>query len=377
MFSVRLCLFGLVWATVATAGQIPTEPDAMFDAFCAVCHGEDGRGQVENPAIDSEPMDFTDCAVATPEPDADWQLVITHGGLAAGLSSEMPSYGDALTDGQIQALIGYIRGFCAEPGWPIGTLNFPRPIFTEKAFPENEFLLLPEFSDGADGVMVARGDLGVEFPLEQVPIIQRRIVREARQIGRPVIVATQMLESMIDNAAPTRAETGDVATAVYQGVDAVMLSAETAVGRHPATAVAIMDRIIQATEAAPDYRDSLRQFMGDREKELVIDIVARAAQSLAFAVKAKALALRTGSARRLAQFSKHRGRYFILYGSSDTVRLRRAQLLWGVHPIHISNIDEDDWPLTLMKAADLEGAIAYAAWKGGADTAWEMGIRRG
>ena len=231
--------------------------------------------------------------------------------------------------------------------------------------------------EAADGVMVARGDLGVEFPLEQVPIIQRRIVREARQIGRPVIVATQMLESMIDNAAPTRAETGDVATAVYQGVDAVMLSAETAVGRHPATAVAIMDRIIQATEAAPDYRDSLRQFMGDRDKELVIDIVARAAQSLAFAVKAKALALRTGSARRLAQFSKHRGRYFILYGSSDTVRLRRAQLLWGVHPIHISNIDEDDWPLTLMKAADLEGAIAYAAWKGGADTAWEMGIRRG
>ena len=180
MFSVRLCLFGLVWATVATAGQIPTEPDAMFDAFCAVCHGEDGRGQVENPAIDSEPMDFTDCAVATPEPDADWQLVITHGGLAAGLSSEMPSYGDALTDGQIQALIGYIRGFCAEPGWPIGTLNFPRAIFTEKAFPENEFLLLPEFSDGADGVtrfglraiyerrLGRRGHVELRVPVESV-----------------------------------------------------------------------------------------------------------------------------------------------------------------------------------------------------------------
>ena len=177
MFSVRLCLFGLVWATVATAGQIPTEPDAMFDAFCAVCHGEDGRGQVENPAIDSEPMDFTDCAVATPEPDADWQLVITHGGLAAGLSSEMPSYGDALTDGQIQALIGYIRGFCAEPGWPIGTLNFPRAIFTEKAFPENEFLLLPEFSDGVTrcglraiyGRRVGRrGQVELRVPVESV-----------------------------------------------------------------------------------------------------------------------------------------------------------------------------------------------------------------
>ncbi|RIJ31777.1 pyruvate kinase [Henriciella algicola] len=229
----------------------------------------------------------------------------------------------------------------------------------------------------SDGVMIARGDLGVEFPLEQVPIIQRRIVREAREVGRPVIVATQMLESMIENAAPTRAETGDVATAIYQGVDAVMLSAETAIGRHPPTAVAIMDRIIRATEAAPDYRDSLRQFMGDRDDERVIDIVARAAQSLAFAVKAKALALRTGSARRLAQFAKHRGRYFILYGSSDDARLRRAQLLWGVHPIHVDMIEESDWPRTLMDAADLEGAVAYAAWKGGGDdTAWEMGIRR-
>ena len=231
--------------------------------------------------------------------------------------------------------------------------------------------------EAADGVMVARGDLGVEYPAEQVPIIQRRIVRTARAMGRPVIVATQMLESMIDNAAPTRAETGDVATAVYQGVDAVMLSAETAVGRHPATAVAIMSRIIQATEAAEDYRDSLRQFMGDRSVELTVDVVARAAQSLAFAEKATALALRTGSARRLTQFSKHRGRFLILYGSSDEARLRKAQLLWGVHPIHVANIEKDDWPVTLLKTAALEGSVAYAAWKGDEDeAAWELGIRK-
>jgi len=90
--SAVVALFGIAWASAATAGQVPTDPGEMFDAFCALCHGEDGRGQVENPAIDSEPMDFTDCAVATPEPDGDWELVITHGGLAAGLSSEMPSY---------------------------------------------------------------------------------------------------------------------------------------------------------------------------------------------------------------------------------------------------------------------------------------------
>jgi pyruvate kinase len=100
----------------------------------------------------------------------------------------------------------------------------------------------------ADAAMVARGDLGVELPLEEVPVVQRRIIRKCRALGKPVIVATHMLESMIDAPTPTRAEASDVATAIYQGADAVMLSAETAVGRHPATAVAIMDRIISAAE---------------------------------------------------------------------------------------------------------------------------------
>ena len=230
--------------------------------------------------------------------------------------------------------------------------------------------------EAADGVMVARGDLGVEYPAEQVPIIQRRIVREARSIGRPVIVATQMLESMIENAAPTRAETGDVATAIYQGADAVMLSAETAVGRHPATAVAIMSRIIQATEQAEDYRQSLRQFMGDRSIELTIDVFARATQSLAYAEKASAVALRTGSSRRLAHFAKHRGRHLILYGSADEARLRKAVLMWGVHPIRLDDVDDENWPLRLLESAELKGPVAYAAWKGEEEAAaWEMGVK--
>ncbi len=144
--SVRLCLFGIVWTSAAAAGQIPSEPSEMYEVLCTVCHGSDGTGTIANPAINAEPMDFTDCAVTTPEPDADWQLVIGQGGPAAGLSADMPAYGDALTPNQIDGLIGHVRSFCTEEGWPLGNLNFPRPIFTEKAFPENEILILPDVS---------------------------------------------------------------------------------------------------------------------------------------------------------------------------------------------------------------------------------------
>ena len=235
---------------------------------------------------------------------------------------------------------------------------------------------LEDILEISDGVMVARGDLGVEFPVEQVPIIQRRIIRAARARSRPVIVATQMLESMIDRVTPTRAEASDVATAVYQGADAVMLSAETAVGRHPASAVAIMGRIITAVEKAPDYSVSMKQYTGDRETR-TIDVIANAAISLASSEEAVALVLRTGSSRRLAKFAQQRGEVPILYGSKDLVRLRKAQLLWGVHPIKLDNPDAEDWPEALLQEAGLAGRVAYAAWRGeGEDgSAWELGTR--
>lgn len=228
----------------------------------------------------------------------------------------------------------------------------------------------------SDAVMVARGDLGVEFPLEQVPVIQRRIIRIARSAGRPVIVATQMLESMIEHAAPTRAEASDVATAIYQGADAVMLSAETAVGRHPATAVAIMDRIIKAAEQADDFEVSVDQFdgVGAPEWERAVDVVAEAVQGLAVKQDACAIALRTGSIARLARFSRVRGRVPILYGSVDKTRLRQAQLLWGVHPYSFIVDGAESWAGDLAKSAGVEGCFAYARWSGGGDMfAWEMG----
>ncbi len=228
----------------------------------------------------------------------------------------------------------------------------------------------------SDSVMVARGDLGVEFPLEDVPIIQRRIIRAARSAGRPVIVATQMLESMIEHAAPTRAEASDVATAIYQGADAVMLSAETAVGRHPATAVAIMHRIMLATEHAEDFKLSVDQFdgVGPPAWERAVDVVAEAVHGLAMQEGAQAIALRTGSVQRLARFSRVRGSVPILYGSIDPKRLRQAQLLWGVHP-HKFEIDgAEDWASSLAEAAGLGERFAYARWRGGEGIfAWEIG----
>ena len=116
---------------------------------------------------------------------------------------------------------------------------------------------LDEILAVTDAVMVARGDLGVEMPAEQVPAIQKRIVRACRKLGKPVIVATQMLESMVSAPVPTRAEASDVATAIYDGADAVMLSAESASGKFPVEAVAMMDRIIAQTEADPHYRDAI------------------------------------------------------------------------------------------------------------------------
>ena len=130
----------------ALAQAQPSTIPEMWDAWCARCHAADGSGRVAQPTITVEPMDFTDCRVASPEPNADWELAINGGGAAVGLSSEMPAFGDSLSIQQVSGLVAHIRGFCKEPGWPSGNANFPRPIFTEKAFPENELVILPMVS---------------------------------------------------------------------------------------------------------------------------------------------------------------------------------------------------------------------------------------
>lgn len=181
----------------------------------------------------------------------------------------------------------------------------------------------------SDALMVARGDLGVELPAEDVPNIQRRIVRACRRAGKPVIVATHMLESMVESIAPTRAEASDVSTAVFQGADAVMLSAETAVGRHPPTAVAIMDRIIGATEKDPECA-SFIAIENPGAEHTTADAITLSARRIAEVLDCKmAVAYtKTGStARRLSRDRPHCG--IIAATPSETVA-RRLSLFWGV-----------------------------------------------
>lgn len=152
VFLLAAMLSGAVLAQSAASAQsagpaqsaaIPTTIPEMWNAWCARCHGGDGSGKVPDRPVTVEPLDFTDCRIATAEPDADWEMAISHGGPAVGLSSLMPAFGDVLTAEQVRGFVRHIRGFCKETGWPMGNLNLPRPIFAEKAFPENELVIAP------------------------------------------------------------------------------------------------------------------------------------------------------------------------------------------------------------------------------------------
>jgi pyruvate kinase len=182
----------------------------------------------------------------------------------------------------------------------------------------------------ADGIMVARGDLGVETELEEVALRQKEIVRECNRQGKPVITATQMLESMIANPVPTRAEVSDVSNAIIDGTDAVMLSGETAIGAHPVEAVSFMARIAERTESMLDAERSLarRPFL-----DSVPDAVAHAACQIAHEVRADALVCLTRSGLTARLVSRYRPQCPVLAVSPDPRCLRRLALVWGVQPV--------------------------------------------
>ena len=216
---------------------------------------------------------------------------------------------------------------------------------------------LDELVKLSDAVMVARGDLGVELPPEKVPGIQKKIVKLCRHWGKPVVVATQMLDSMVHAPAPTRAEASDVATAVYDSADAVMLSAETAAGEFPLESVDMMNRIILEVEG-----DEAHQILTDEKHELpeptVSDAITLAARQVAQTVSASCIITYTTSGSTTLRAARERPSVPILCVTSSIATARRLAMAWGVHSVHIA--EEERFSAVVRRALDVSKSQGFA-----------------
>ena len=233
---------------------------------------------------------------------------------------------------------------------------------------------LEEIFEAADGVMVARGDLGVEMPAEKVPVIQKYVIRRAADWRKPVIIATQMLESMIENPRPTRAEASDVANAVFDGTDAVMLSAETATGHYPRETVAMMARIVVEAESnmAEFTQPRRRQQRRLSIAEAICESIAHAAEDLHMG----AIAVFTESGNTARMLSKHRPKVPIYAFSRKPEVCNRMNALWGVNPVHktewetaeamLKTAENELLPKGLLHAGDVLGLVAGTKLTSGA-----------
>ena len=210
---------------------------------------------------------------------------------------------------------------------------------------------LDQILELSDGIMIARGDLGVELPIEEVPGRQKQITRAARKAGRPVIVATQMLESMINDPVPTRAEVSDVATAVFEGADAVMLSAESAAGAWPEKAVAMMDQIARAVERDPHYPGIIHAQRTDPELTAA-DAISAAARTVAETLKLSAIVCYTSSGSTGLRAARERPDVPIIALTPNPSTGRRLALVWGLHCVLTEDaIDLDDMVLKACRIA--------------------------
>jgi pyruvate kinase len=243
---------------------------------------------------------------------------------------------------------------------------------------------LEEIMEASDAIMVARGDLGVEIPPERVPVVQKEIIVRCRRMGKPVIVATQMLESMVGSERPTRAEASDVANATLDGADALMLSAETATGRYPAESVRMMDRIIREAES---FRERLPQAETNglfRASQGAVEAVCAAAVETALRIGARCIACLTHTGRTARLVARHRPlsmRIVALTASPAVVR--RMGLVWGAESISVDLIEHTDEIFPLVKeklrAMGIKGRVVLTAGipvpeKGSTDTVHVVSI---
>ena len=221
---------------------------------------------------------------------------------------------------------------------------------------------LSEIIEMSDGIMVARGDLGVELDPEDVPPLQKQIVNMTRNAGKPVIVATQMLESMIESPAPTRAEVSDVANAVYDGADAVMLSAETAAGEWPEEAVAIMHRIASKVERDDAYLPRVR-FLDTPPDATTSDALSHACMTIADTVAVGAITVFTFSGSTARRVARERPSVPMLVLTPSVKTARRCALLWGAHPVATKDIGSFEEMIAKGKRMALRHGFGKAGTK--------------
>lgn len=215
---------------------------------------------------------------------------------------------------------------------------------------------IDEILQVADGIMVARGDLGVEVPAEDVPIMQKMMIRKCNELGKPVITATQMLDSMQRNPRPTRAEVGDVANAIFDGTDAVMLSGETAAGKYPLDSVEMMAKISERTEDAIQYREWLHERHADRH-ETITDAISQSVCNAAFDLKASAILTPTESGYTARMVSKYRPKAPIIAVTPHQDIMRKLALVWGVYPLQATSADSTDEMLEISVHAALQAEM--------------------
>lgn len=218
---------------------------------------------------------------------------------------------------------------------------------------------LDEIVEQCDGVMVARGDLGVELPPQTVPPLQKRIVEVSRRMGRPVVVATQMLESMIKSPSPTRAEVSDVATAIYDGADAIMLSAESAAGDFPIESVAMMNAIGESVERDPSHGDRVH-FTVTKPDPTTADALAESAKDIAAIVSASAIICFTTSGSTARRVARERPSVPILVLTPMPETARRLGLLWGTHAVLTRDVESFEEMVAKAKRMALRHGVAQA-----------------
>ena len=213
---------------------------------------------------------------------------------------------------------------------------------------------IDEIIDASDGIIVARGDLGIEVPPWDIPLLQKKIIAKCYDAGKPVIVATQMLESMVDNPRPTRAEASDVANAILDGADAVMLSEETAIGAHPVEAVRVMENISRVVEAGT----TLRRVQRPREGQTIPDIIGSLASQAVESVKPAAIFTVTRTGFTTLMVSKYRPSTRILAVVREAKIARRTRLFWGVEPLDVQwSNDRDELIIRAVNKALRDGVV--------------------